>query len=65
MVFSKNNLSTSYNMRAVVQVYNPRYSGGRDQEDCGSKPPPANSSGDPISKKLITKKKNLVEWLKV
>jgi hypothetical protein len=29
---------------------NPSYSGGRDQEDCGSKPAQANSSQDPISK---------------
>jgi hypothetical protein len=29
---------------------------GRDQEDHGSKPAPANSSRDPISKKPITKK---------
>jgi hypothetical protein len=34
-------------------------SGGRDQEDCGSKPAQANSTQDPISKK------GLVEWLKV
>jgi hypothetical protein len=32
------------------------YSGGRDQEDGGSKPARANSSQDPISKKPITKK---------
>jgi hypothetical protein len=45
----------------------PSYSGGRDQEDCSSKPTRANSSRDLISgekKKPFTKKK-LVEWLKV
>jgi hypothetical protein len=36
----------------------PSYSGGRDQEDHGSKPVQANSSKDPISKKKkITHKK--------
>jgi hypothetical protein len=33
------------------------YAGGRDQEDCGSKPVWANSSGDPISKKNPSEKK--------
>jgi hypothetical protein len=37
--------------------------GGRDQEDCGSKPAQANSSQDLISRKPITKK-GLEEWLK-
>jgi hypothetical protein len=36
----------------------------KDQEDHSSNPAWANSSQDPISKKLITKK-GLVEWLKV
>jgi hypothetical protein len=40
----------------VAHTYNPSYSGGRDQEDCGSKPAQVNSSRDPISKKPITKK---------
>jgi hypothetical protein len=35
---------------------NPSYSGGRDQEDCSSKPVWANSLRDPISKQLITKR---------
>jgi hypothetical protein len=47
-----------------MSACNPSYSEGRDQEDCGSKLSQANSSGDPISKKLFTKK-GLVEWLKV
>jgi hypothetical protein len=34
----------------VPHACNPSYSGGKDQEDCGSKPTQANSSGDPISK---------------
>jgi hypothetical protein len=37
-------------------AYNPGYSGGRDQEDLGSKPAQANSSTDPMLKKPITKK---------
>jgi hypothetical protein len=40
---------------------NPSYSGGRDQEDCSSKPALTNSSKDPISKNPFTKR--LVEWL--
>jgi hypothetical protein len=48
----------------VAHACNPSYSGGRDQEDCGSKPAQANSLQDLISKKLITEK-GLVEWLKV
>jgi hypothetical protein len=28
---------------SVAHACNPRYSGGRDQEDCGSKPAQANS----------------------
>jgi hypothetical protein len=35
---------------------NPLYSGGKDQEDRGSKPAWKNSSQDPISKTLFTKK---------
>jgi hypothetical protein len=41
----------------------PNFSGGRDQEDCSSKPAWANNSRDPILKKTITKT-GLVEWLK-
>jgi hypothetical protein len=45
-------------------VSNPSYSGGRDQEDHGSKPAWANSSQYPILKKPLTKK-GLVDWLKM
>jgi hypothetical protein len=48
----------------VAHAYNPSYSGGRGQEDCGSKPAWENSSRDPIFKKPFTKI-GLVEWLKV
>jgi hypothetical protein len=41
----------------VARACNPSYSGGRDQENWGSKPPWANSLRDSISKKPITKKK--------
>jgi hypothetical protein len=34
----------------VAHACNPSYSGGRDQEDCSSKPAQANSSRDPVSK---------------
>jgi hypothetical protein len=47
-----------------AHTYNPSYSGGRAQEDHGSKPAQANSSCDPISKKPVTKIE-LVEWFKV
>jgi hypothetical protein len=40
----------------VAHTCNPSYSGGRDQEDCGSKPAQANSSQDPIFKKPFTKR---------
>jgi hypothetical protein len=48
----------------VAHNCNPSYSGSRDQEDRGLKPPQANSSRDPISK-IPDTKKGLVEWLKV
>jgi hypothetical protein len=41
----------------------PSYSGGRDQEDQGSKPAQANSSQKYL--KNTHRKKGLVEWLKV
>jgi hypothetical protein len=44
------------NWALVAHVYNPCYSGGRDQEDLGLKPALANSSQDPILKKPNTKK---------
>jgi hypothetical protein len=42
---------------------NPSYSGGRDQEDWGSKPAWANSFTTPYLKKTLLKQ-GLVEWLK-
>jgi hypothetical protein len=42
----------------------PSYSGGRDQEDCSSKPAQANSWWDPFQKTL-SQKTGLVEWFKV
>jgi hypothetical protein len=51
------------NQMLVAHTCNPSYSGGRDQEDCDSKPAWANSSQDPISKKLTPR--GLVEWLKM
>jgi hypothetical protein len=48
----------------VAHTCNPSHSGGRDQEDCGSKPAHANSLQDPTLKKPIIKIW-LVEWLKV
>jgi hypothetical protein len=47
----------------VADVYNPSYSGGRDQKDLDLKAARANSSQDPISKKAIIKR--LVEWLEM
>jgi hypothetical protein len=41
----------------VAHAYNRSYSGGRVQEDHGSKPAQANSSQDPISKKTHHKER--------
>jgi hypothetical protein len=41
----------------VAHACNPSHSGGREQENRGSKPSGANSSRDPISKKPFTKKR--------
>jgi hypothetical protein len=41
----------------VALAYNLSYSGGRDQEDQGSKPAWANSLSDPISKNPFTEKR--------
>jgi hypothetical protein len=48
----------------VPQACNPSYSGGRDQEDQGSKPAQANSSMRPYFENPFTKI-GLVEWFKV
>jgi hypothetical protein len=48
----------------VAHAYYPSYSGGRDQEDNGSKPVWASSSMGPYLEKPFTKV-GLVEWLKV
>jgi hypothetical protein len=47
----------------VAHTYNPRYSGGRDQEDHGSKPP-RQIVLETLSQKYPSQK-GLVEWLKV
>jgi hypothetical protein len=39
----------------VAHTYNPSYSGGRDQEDSGSKPARVNSSARPYFKKPFAK----------
>jgi hypothetical protein len=41
----------------VAHTCNPSYSGGRDQEDHGSKPAQAKSSQDLLKKKTFTKKR--------
>jgi hypothetical protein len=48
----------------VTHVYNPSFSGSRDQENSGSKPAQANSSARAFLKKSFTKI-GLVDWLKV
>jgi hypothetical protein len=40
----------------VAHACFPSYSGGRDQEDCSSKPPWANGFPDPVSKKPSQKR---------
>jgi hypothetical protein len=47
----------------VVHTCNPRYSGGQDQEDSGSKPAPHKYFMKPYVEK-IHHKKELMEWLK-
>jgi hypothetical protein len=53
-----------YSWAPVAHTCDPSYSGGRDQEDHGSKPACAKSSVGPYLKKTHHKK-GLVEWLKV
>jgi hypothetical protein len=50
--------------RQVAHTCNPWYSGGRGEEDQGSKPAQANSSMRPYLEKTLHKK-GLMEWLKV
>jgi hypothetical protein len=47
-----------------LHAYTPSYSGGRDQEDCSSKPAQANSARNSVSKKNLSQKR-VVEWFKV
>jgi hypothetical protein len=47
----------------VVHTCNPSYSGGKDQEDHGSKPVRAKKVYNPLSQKPFTKIE-MVEWLK-
>jgi hypothetical protein len=62
--FYPNNQNYRVSQTPVAHTCNPSYSGGRDQEDHGSKSAWGNSLQDPISKKPFTKIW-LVEWLKV
>jgi hypothetical protein len=48
----------------MAHTCNLSFSGGRDQEDHGSKPAQANSSMKPYLEKPFTKK-GLVKWLRV
>jgi hypothetical protein len=61
--FSSFYRNTNLSLKKIYAGHQPAYSGGRDQEDPGSKPAQGNHSGDPISKKPITKQV-LEEWLK-
>jgi hypothetical protein len=56
-------INASNKWAPVAHVCNPSYSGGRDQENRGSKPAWTNRSRDPILKNPL--QKGLVEWLKV
>jgi hypothetical protein len=53
--FSKNPKNPKQQV-LVAHACNSNYPGGRNEEDCGSKPAWANSLRDPILKKSITKK---------
>jgi hypothetical protein len=57
-------IRTGYSQVPVAHAYNPSYSGGRDQEDGGSKPAGGNSSQAPSLKNNLHNK-GLMEWLKV
>jgi hypothetical protein len=46
-----------FSRHPVAHTCNPRYSGGRDQEDHDLEPAQANSSQDPISKKNPSQKR--------
>jgi hypothetical protein len=52
-------------LEPVAHACNPSYSGGRNQEDRGSKPVWANSSARTYLEKKTLHKKRLVGWLKV
>jgi hypothetical protein len=54
-------LKVKFSWVRVAHACNPSYSGGRDQEDHGSKPSQAEFKR-PYFKKLFTK---IVEWLKI
>jgi hypothetical protein len=56
-------LNTCCSWAPVAHACNPRYSGGRDQEDHGPKPARANSLQDSISR-IPNTKTGLVEQLK-
>jgi hypothetical protein len=56
--------ASKYCWALVAQTRNPSYSGGRDQEDRGSKPD-WQIILEILSQKTQYKKEGLVEWLKV
>jgi hypothetical protein len=56
----KKDIKNANSRAPVAHTCNSSYSGGRDQEDHGSKPARANSSRDPISKN--PSQKGLVEF---
>jgi hypothetical protein len=56
LFFYKKKKKIEINQVLVAHACNSSYSGGKDQEDCSSKPSQANSSQDPISKILNTKR---------
>jgi hypothetical protein len=45
-----------WSLESMAHACNPSFSGGRDQEDHGSKPAWANIMGDPVLKIPITKR---------
>jgi hypothetical protein len=45
------------NQVLVAHTYNPSFSGGRDQEDRGSKPAQTNTSMSPLSRKIPSQKR--------
>jgi hypothetical protein len=57
-------VKSKQDLASVAHAYNSSNSGGRDQENPGSKPAPGKAFSRPYLKKKKNHKKGLAEWLK-